>query len=314
MNHLQRYLAEEYAEDFYEGRIPRRQALRVIAALTGSLALANSFLAACAPSGPPTPTATYVPVDTLAPTAVTPSQPPYGTVMPDDPAVMAGPVTFPGSGGASLLGYQARPAGAPGPFDLVLVCHENRGLNEHIQDVTRRFGKAGYVALAVDLLSRQGGSAVVGQDAAPGALGGLAPDQFVQDFRSGWQYLQGQSFARAQHLGMVGFCFGGGVTWLVAVGMPELTAAVIFYGPPPPTAQVPSIRAEVLAIYGALDTRITSTAPAMEAAMQQNYKVFAKVIYPNADHAFFNDTGPRYNAAAAQDAWGRTLAWLAGYR
>ncbi len=315
MNHLQRYLAEELAEDYQDGRLSRRQALKRIAAVTGSLALADSILAACAP-----PASTLAPLSPVAPSetaggppAASPAaaQSPDGTVMPDDPAITAGPIQFSG-GGATLLGYQARPVSS-GPFPVVLVCHENRGLTEHIQDVTRRFGKAGYAALAVDLLSRQGGSAAVGQDNAPGALGGLPPDQFVQDFRSGWQYLQGQAYARAAQVGMVGFCFGGGITWLVAEGLPELRAAVPFYGPPPPVAQVPNIRAAVLAIYGALDTRITSTAAAMETAMQQNQKVFEKVIYPNADHAFFNDTGPRYNAAAAQDAWGRTLAWLAGY-
>jgi carboxymethylenebutenolidase len=195
----------------------------------------------------------------------------------------------------------------------VLVCHENRGLTPHIEDVTRRFAKAGYVGLAVDLLSRQGGSAAVGADNVPGALGQSTPEQFVADFRSGWEYLQTQPFADTDRVGMVGFCFGGGVTWQVATQMPELRAAVPFYGPPPPTDQVPNIQAAVLAIYGGLDTRINGSLPTMEAAMAENGKVFEPVVYEGADHAFHNDTGSRYNAEAAADAWGRTLAWFGQY-
>ena len=183
----------------------------------------------------------------------------------------------------------------------------------HIEDVTRRLAKAGYVALAVDLLSRQGGSPQVGESNVPGALGNIDPAQFASDFKSGWAYLQGQSFADSERVGMVGFCFGGGVTWLMAVEMPELKAAVPFYGPPPPEEDLPRIQAAVLAIYGGLDGRITGTADRIEAAMRANGKVFEKVIYPNADHAFHNDTGSRYNPEAARDAWARTLDWFGRY-
>jgi carboxymethylenebutenolidase len=232
-------------------------------------------------------------------------------VSPDDPAIEAGPAEFPGQG-ATLLGYLARPKG-DGPFPVVLVCHENRGLTEHIRDVARRLAKAGYVALAVDLLSRQGGTEAVGSGNVPGALGNTSPDQFVQDFLSGWQYLQSQPYAQAELVGMVGFCFGGGVTWLMATRMPELKAAVPFYGPHPAVADVPNINAAVLGIYGELDQRINQGIPAIEAAMQQNNKIYEKVIYPGADHAFHNDTGSRYNADAAQDAWARTLEWFGKY-
>jgi carboxymethylenebutenolidase len=231
--------------------------------------------------------------------------------MADDPAVIASEVQFPAPD-ATLVGYLARPAsGEPAP--VILVCHENRGLTPHIQDVTRRFAKAGYVALAVDLLSRQGGSAAVGQESVPGALGNIAPDRFVEDFMSGWQYLQGQAFAGADRVGMTGFCFGGGVTWRVATQMPELLAAVPFYGPHPPVEDVPNIQAAVLAIYGELDSRINSGIPPIEQAMQQNGKIYEKVVYQNADHAFHNDTGPRHNPEAARDAWQRTLVWFEQY-
>jgi carboxymethylenebutenolidase len=220
-------------------------------------------------------------------------------------------VEFPGEG-ATLQAYLARPKNE-GSFPVVLVCHENRGLTDHIKDVARRLAKAGYVALAVDLLSRQGGTGALSSDEVPGALGNQPPDQFVQDFLSGWHYLQDKPFAQAERVGMVGFCFGGGVTWRVATRMPELKAAVPFYGPHPPVEDVPGINAAVLAIYGELDQRINQGIPAIEEAMQKNNKIYEKVIYPNADHAFHNDTGPRYNPEAAQDAWKRTLEWFARY-
>jgi carboxymethylenebutenolidase len=195
----------------------------------------------------------------------------------------------------------------------VLVCHENRGLTEHIKDVTRRLAQAGYTALAVDLLSRQGGSSSLDSSDVPGLLGNTSPEQFVDDFLSGWEYLKTLPSAQADRVGMVGFCFGGGVTWLVATRMPELLAAVPFYGPHPPVEDVPSIQAAVLAIYAGNDQRINQGIPAIEQAMQQNSKIFEKVIYPGVDHAFHNDTGSRYNAEAAMDAWSRTLDWFERY-
>ncbi|HBY95424.1 MAG: dienelactone hydrolase family protein [Ardenticatenaceae bacterium] len=320
MNDFQRYLVEEYVEDYQGGHLTRREALRHIAAVTGNLAVANTLLATCTPPAQSTATpaamATSVPAATstgassatTAPTATNAS----GTVAPDDPAIEAGMVEFPGEG-ATLMASLARPKG-DGSSPVVLVCHENRGLTDHIKDVARRFAKAGYVALAVDLLSRQGGTAAITDQAQiPGTLGNTPPEQFVQDFISGWRYLQSQSFAAADRVGMVGFCFGGGVTWRVATAMPELRAAVPFYGPHPPVEQVPNIQAAVLAIYGERDQRINQGIPVIEAAMEANNKIYQKVIYPNADHAFFNDTGPRYDPEAARDAWQQTLAWLAKY-
>ena len=327
MNLFQRYLASEFAEDYEEGRLSRREALKLIASVTGSLIAANSILASCAP--PPESTATGEPGPTDSPpTAQPPASPTdaptaesaateapapgaYGTVMPEDPAVIASEVQIPAPD-TNILGYLARPS-AEGAAPVILVCHENRGLTPHIQDVARRFAKAGYVGLAVDLLSRQGGSAAVGQDNVPGTLGNISPDQFVEDFKSGWLYLQGQPFADAARVGMTGFCFGGGVTWRVATQMPELLAAVPFYGPPPPVEDVPNIQAAVLAIYGELDSRINGGIPAIEQAMAENNKIYEKIIYQGADHAFHNDTGGRYNPEAAKDAWEKTLAWFEQY-
>ena len=233
-------------------------------------------------------------------------------VAEDDQEIEAAMVQFSGEGDI-LLGYLARPKGN-GPFPVVLVCHENRGLTEHIEDVTRRLAKAGYVGLALDLLSRQGGTDKIADPAqVPGILGNTLPEQFVQDFQSGLRYLQGQPYVRTDRVGMVGFCFGGGVTWRCATKMPELRAAVPFYGPHPPLEDVPNIQAAVQAIYGELDQRINQGIPAIEAAMQQHNKTFEKVIYPNASHAFNNDTGRNYNAEAARDAWSKTLAWFEQY-
>jgi len=330
MNLFQRYLAEEFAEDYQEGRLSRRDALKLIVSVTGSLLAANSILASCAPP-PEEMTATSAPTD-LPPTMDSPTDSPsasdsptadpvptdsassasaYGTVMPDDPAISAGEIQIPASD-ANIIGYLARPANVI-VSPVILVCHENRGLTPHIQDVTRRLAKAGYVGLAIDLLSRQGGTAAVGSSGVPGALGNIDPSQFVEDFKSGWRYLQSQSFADAARVGMTGFCFGGGVTWQVAVHMPELLAAVPFYGPHPVTSDVPNIHAAVLGIYGGLDGRINGGIPAIEEAMKANNKIYEKTIYPNADHAFNNDTGTRYNPEAAKGAWERTLAWFEKY-
>ena len=211
------------------------------------------------------------------------------------------------------MGYLARPA-AEGPRPIVLVCHENRGLTPHIEDVTRRVAQAGYVGCAVDLLWREGGIATVTDpDAVPGLLSGAPPARHVADFKAALDYLKTQPYAQADSAGMVGFCFGGGVTWLAAAGIPELRAAVPFYGPAVPVEQVPQIGAPVLAIYGEQDTRINAGIPAIEAAMQENGKEYRKIIYPGVNHAFHNDTGTRYNAEAAQAAWAETLAWFKQY-
>jgi carboxymethylenebutenolidase len=339
MNLFQKYLLDEYVEDYQEKRISRREALKVLTSIVGSLAIANSILAACSPveeeraAVPPTDTSLATSVSTeatITPLPETPTTTPQaaaeatatlmpgdtasaapGTVTVDDPMVSAGAVIFPGVD-ADLQGYLARPA-AGDPAPAILVCHENRGLTEHIQDVTRRFAKAGYTALAVDLLSRQGGSAALSSSEVPGILSTITPDQFVQDFLSGWRWLQDQGYTLDERVGMTGFCFGGGVTWRVATQMPELKAAVPFYGPHPELSDVPNIQAAVLAIYGENDTRINQGIPAIEEAMQENGKTYTKIIYPDADHAFFNDSGGRYNPAAAADAWQQMLAWFQQY-
>jgi carboxymethylenebutenolidase len=298
MNELQRYLVEEAVEDYAEGRLTRREALRAIAGIAGA-ALAAQVLDASAQAAKAKAPAPKAP----------PSTPPM--VSPNDPDIVAGVAEFPGEG-ARLDGYLARPA-RDGVFPIVLVCHENRGLTRHIEDVTRRAAKAGYLGLAVDLLSREGGTDKHDFDAIPGLLGKAPPARHVQDFRSGLAFARSQTAARADRVGMVGFCFGGAVTWRVAAAVPELRAAVPFYGVPVPEAEVPGIGAAVLAIYAGRDDRINQSIPAIESAMAKNGKTFRKIVYPDVDHAFHNDSGTRYNAQAAKAAWGKTLAWFGRY-
>jgi len=277
VNDLKQYLIDEFVEDYEEGRLTRREALRLLAGLTG-VTLAGTLLDARAQQPAPAP-----------------------QVAPDDPAIVAGPVTIPGD----VMGYVARPA-RDGRFPIVLVAHENRGLTPHIEDVTRRLAKAGFVGVAVDLLSREGGTRKLDPNDVPALLG----KQPVSDFQAALKYAQAQPFARADRVGMIGFCYGGGVTWRVAVATPGIAAAVPFYGLPAAAADVPKLSAHVLAIYAGRDQRINANIPAIEDAMRANGKSFAKIVYPDVDHAFHNDTSDRYNAAATRAAWSETIAFL----
>jgi carboxymethylenebutenolidase len=326
MNIFQNYLVEEFAEDYQEGHLTRREALKLIAGVTGSLVVATTILSACAPPETATPGIATARLGTETPAGNPAGKPATQTPTPTENVIEivsgdasptqplaqstleAGAVEIT----PELRGYLARPAGE-GPFPVILVCHENRGLTPHIEDVTRRLAQAGYVALAVDLLSRSGGTASLDPSDVPGILGNTSPDQFVADFLSGWEYLKTLPYTNPQRVGMVGFCFGGGVTWLMATRMPELLAAVPFYGPHPPLEDVPNIQAAVLGIYAGNDQRINQGIPGIEQAMVENNKVFEKIIYPGVDHAFHNDTSSRYNAEAATDAWMRTLDWFERY-
>ncbi len=320
LNDMQLYLVDEFVEDYQAGHLSRREALRRIAGVTGSVAFATSLLAACATveraaspaSAPPAPTPAASPATASAPPA--PRGPdPAVTVGADDPDIEARAVTFEGGGGVVLRGSLAEPRRG-GRHPLVLVCHENRGLTPHIEDVTRRLAKAGYVGLAVDLLSRQGGTAAITDPAlVPQALGQAPPQQAVGDFQAGLRYARTLATVDGDRAGMTGFCYGGGVTWRVATRTPEIRAAVPFYGPPPAADEVPGLRAAVLAHYGETDTRINAMLPAIEAAMRVGGKTFEAVVHPGVGHGFHNDTGRNYNAEAARAAWAQTLAWFERY-
>jgi carboxymethylenebutenolidase len=313
------YLLSEFLEDYEQGLLTRREAGKLIAGIVGSLTLAESLLAACTPMGSNGSSVTLVPESADNGNSAVSSARPTGSsegegqlAAQSTPSTATGEVQIPGTDG-TLRAYLASPAG-DGPHPAVLVCHENRGLTDHIKDVSRRLAAAGYVGLAVDLLSREGGTAAVADSSQiPGMLSNQPPEQFVRDFTDGWHWLRTQPQVRPAGVGMVGFCFGGGVTWRVAIGLAEVRAAVPFYGPHPDPGELGSIQGAVLAIYAGRDDRINQSIPPIEAEMQRLGKVYEKVIYPDTDHGFHNDTGSRYDAAAATDAWARTLAWLDRY-
>jgi carboxymethylenebutenolidase len=296
---LQRYIAEEIATDHVDGLLSRREALRRLALMGMGTAAASALIAACASDKPKTPASSPAP----SPSAPT-SAPPPGMAS----ALPTTPITWPGPTG-QLEGAWAQ---AATPRGAVLVIHENKGLNDWVRSVAGRLAGIGYSALAIDLLSEEGGTATFTDPAsATAALGNVRPDRFVADLKSGLDELARRS--PGQKLAVVGFCFGGGLVWrLLAAGEPRLAAAVPFYGPLPDNPDFSgSKNAAVLAFYGALDQRVTSSEPAAKAALDQAGLVNNLIVQPDADHAFFNDTGPRYNPIAAADAWTRLQDWFA---
>jgi carboxymethylenebutenolidase len=193
----------------------------------------------------------------------------------------------------------------------VLVIHENRGLTDHIRSVAGRLAASGFSALAIDLLSEEGGTATFTDPAqATAALNAVAPTRFVADMKAGI----GELVRRVPGCkpAAVGFCFGGGMVWsLLAAGEARLGAAAPFYGPLPDNADLSgSRRAAVLAVYAELDDRVNASRDAAKAALQTAGLTHEIVTYPGADHAFFNDTGPRYHAAAAATAYQRLVDWF----
>lgn len=315
---FRKYLIEEFYDDYREGEISRRTFIRRVAFITGSMAATIAAMSAvgCQPIELPAatePMPTDAPAgETIPPTSVPPSEPQSPlSVAEDDPDVQAEEITF-ASGDAEIMGYLASPAAA-GVYPAIMVCHENRGLTDHIRDVARRFAKNGYVALAVDLLSREGGTAAHDRDAVPGLLTNAGADRHVGDFLAAAEYLKTLENVDSERLGMTGYCFGGGITWRVATAMPDLKAAVPFYGPAPELDQVPNIQAAVFGVYAEQDERINGGIADLEAALQAAGTTYQITIYPGVNHAFHNDTGQRYVEEQATEAWEDTLAWLAEY-
>lgn len=213
-------------------------------------------------------------------------------------------------GNGSVKGYLVRPAGAGGKLPAVLVVHENRGLNPYIKDVARRLAIEGYLAFAPDALTSVGG--YPGDDEKGGALfASLDRDKMAEDFVAAAAWLAARS--DAGKVGVVGFCYGGGVANTIAVRMPTLAAAVPFYGQAPAAADVPKIEAAVQAHYAELDTRLTSQWPAYNEEMTAAHVTHEGYVYPQTNHGFHNDTTPRYDEAAAKLAWSRTLTWFGTY-
>ncbi len=306
----QQYLIDEFLDDYRDRKVSRRQTLKLLAGITGSMSAAGFLVAACSPAPAPAPTA----APTAAPAATATARP-ANTPVPDDrrvaatdPAVRAEVVKF-ASGSDQIMGYMARPAAGSGPFPAVMVCHENRGVTDHIQDVARRFAKSGYVGFAVDLLSREGGTDKIDPSAIPGLLTNVPPDRHAGDFVAAMAYLNAQSVVAKGRVGMTGFCFGGGMTWLTASKAPDLKVAVPFYGPAPADPKVLSnVKAAVLGVYAGLDERVNASIPAVEAALKDSKVTFELKKYENSNHGFHNDTGGVYNPTTARQAWADALA------
>lgn len=217
----------------------------------------------------------------------------------------AAPITF--------GGLQAAWAEAADPAGAVLLVHENRGLTPHFFEVAARFARDGYSSLSVDLLSFEGGTAsLTDPAAAPAALAARDVSDVLADLRAGLDELERR--APGAGLATVGFCFGGGMVWnLLDAGEPRLAAAVPFYGPAPAEPDFAGSDAAVLAIYAGLDDRVNATRPVAEAALQAAGLTYEIRTFDGADHAFFNDTGDRYDEEAATEAYALVLDWFAQY-
>lgn len=307
MTDMEKYVVEEWAEEYQAGRLNRREFLRRITIMAGGVATAIPMLSSLGLA------ATQSELEAAAASRATIAAAAAGvTVPPDDPSLTAGMITFP-MGAVQVHAYLSQPRSA-GAHPAVLVIHENRGLLEHFKDITRRFAKAGYVSLAVDLASREGGTERFSDSAQVSAiLAQTPPERHVETMNAAVGHLQRLSSVRRDRVGAMGFCFGGGMVWRLATANPELRAAAPFYGSNPPIADVAKIKAAVLAVYGELDTRLNEGIPAVREAMQRAQVTNEIVIYPGANHAFFNDTTDRYAQSAAQQAWTRVMAWFDRY-
>ena len=211
-------------------------------------------------------------------------------------------------GGGTIRGLFAKPKGHKGPLPGILIVHENRGLNPHIEDVCRRAALAGFAAFAPDALWPLGG--YPGNDDNGRALQSQRNrDEILEDFRAGLYHLKKLPDCTGK-VGVVGFCFGGWISNMLAATAPELLAAVPFYGGQPPLELVAQIHAPLLLHYASLDLRVNEGWPAYEAELKKHNKNYTAYMYPEVNHGFHNDTTPRYDEAAAKLAWERTIAFF----
>jgi carboxymethylenebutenolidase len=296
MTEIQRYLAEEVAEDLGDGIITRREAVRRLSLLGVTGAAATGLLATFASGGA---------------AAADP-----GNQTDEDGTRSASETTWAPVARESItftgprVPLMAAWAPATKPRGGVLVIHENRGLTEHIRTVAGRLAASGYSALALDLLSEEGGTgAFPGEAEVAAALAQIPPERFVADMKAALTELQRR--VRGRKLAAIGFCFGGAMVWrLLTSNEPRLAAAAPFYGPFPEGGTFAGSRAAVLGVYGGLDARVNATRAAAKAAIEAAHLKHELLTFTEADHAFFNDTGARFNPHAATEAWRRTLNWF----
>ncbi|MEZ0170488.1 dienelactone hydrolase family protein [Microvirga sp. TS319] len=271
-------------DDFTHGGMNRRSFLDRLAALAGSSAAATALL--------PFLQNDYA----MAQTA-----------QENDPRIAAAMVDIPGPQG--LKGYLVKPKDDSGKLPTVLVIHENRGLNPHIKDVTRRIAAEGFIALGLDYLSPMGGTPE-DEDKGREMIGQLKAPDVIACGKAAVAYLKGLPDGNGK-VGAVGFCWGGGAVNTLAVNEPDLNAGVAYYGGQPKAEDVPKIRAALMLHYGGLDERINAGIPAYEAALKQAGKTYEIYVYEGANHAFNNDTNAaRYDKEAAGLAWSRTVEFL----
>jgi carboxymethylenebutenolidase len=308
---LRDYLVGEVAEDFADGHISRREALRCLGLLGLGLTSATTLLAACsgdddgdgrASRGDGGSERTTTSGDGNGPPDATTA--PQGAV--EGATSTAEPITF-AAGTSELQGVWASPEQ---PKGAVLVVHENRGLTPHFSDLVTRLARDGYAALAVDLLSPQGGTAALPDEGAvQAALAETPMDVLVVQLQNGIDELQRRAPGRP--VAVIGFCFGGAMVWqLLTTNDTRYAVAVPFYGPAPESPDFSGSRAAVLAIYAGNDDRVNATRDRAVAALEQAALTFEVETYEGVDHAFFNDTGPRYDEQAATEAYARMLAWF----
>lgn len=227
-------------------------------------------------------------------------------VQRNDPRLNSGYINYESpEGGGTIKGLLSRPVDNEEKLPGIIVVHENRGLNPYIEDVTRRAGLAGFIALGPDALTPLGG--YPGNDDDGRTLQKQRDKQkMLEDFIAAYHYLREHPECNGK-VGVVGFCFGGWISNMMAVRLPEMPAAVPFYGSQPSAEEVPQIEAALLLQYGELDKRVNAGWPAYEEALKAHEKTYTAHIYAGANHGFHNDTTPRYDEAAAKLAWTRTI-------
>jgi carboxymethylenebutenolidase len=271
-------------DDYRQGRINRREFFKKLAIVAGSSAAAVSL----------------IPVLEMNSSGAS-----YSGQTDQD--VMTEFIKYPGETG-EMKAFLAWPKTGT-KFPAVIVIHENRGLQPHIQDVTRRMAKEGFLSIAPDALSPLGGTPENDMNKAASLIGQLDREKTVKDLVAAVKYLKTHPKSTGK-VGCTGFCWGGAMTNQVAVNSPDLNAAVPYYGSVPTAEQVPSIKAPIMAHYAGDDARINQGIPAFEEALKKNNKEYQIFMYEGAQHAFNNDTSERYNEQAAKLAWSRTVGFF----
>ena len=230
-------------------------------------------------------------------------------IQQNDPRLKSEYINYPSPKGAGTIkALLSRPADAKGKLGGIIVVHENRGLNPHIEDVGRRAALAGFISLAPDMLTPLGGYPGT-DDAGRDMQSKRDRNEMLEDFIAAYDYLKTHSGCNGK-VGVVGFCFGGWISNMMAVRIPDLKAAVPFYGGQPAKEDVPNIQAPLLLHYASLDARVNEGWPAYEATLKENKKEYTAYMYENVNHGFHNDTTPRYDKAAAELAWNRTVEFF----